>query len=227
MNEVQVQKPSKGMAVAGFVTSLVGMVGLVVCAPVGVVGLTISAIALARANKQPERYGGKRLAIAGLTMGIVAILLMVVAGPAILLLALDRVRTGTRKLYSSSQMRNIATALQSYANDYDAHLPPPDADWVGLLVYRAEVPAEFFVSPAAKDRSVVSYFYVPSDTITDSPTRVLLYEMPGLFRNGVLIGYHDGRVDFVPTDEAMQVISSLTLPDGTPWAPHLHPQPAP
>lgn len=76
-------EPTKtnSMAIAGFVTSVLGSFGLLALSSVGVVGLAVgllagitgivlSAIALKRIKKSPEKPKGRGLAIAGLILGI-------------------------------------------------------------------------------------------------------------------------------------------------------------
>ncbi len=80
---------------------------------------------------------------------------------------------------------------------------------------------EMLQSPLS-DNDGHSYYYVPSDSLTDDPTRVLLYTDPALYRGkGGRVGYHDNQSGWLDAPEFDDVLSSLTLPDGTPWAPHL------
>ncbi|WP_282779875.1 DUF4190 domain-containing protein [Phaeodactylibacter xiamenensis] len=61
-----------GLAIAGFVTGLVGIfiLGIIL----GTLGIVFSAIALSRIKKEPEVRTGKGLAIAGLVLGIISVL---------------------------------------------------------------------------------------------------------------------------------------------------------
>ena len=58
-----------GMALAGFILSLVGLGGL---------GIIFSAIGLSQINKNPQKYTGKGFAIAGLVLGILEFLFVVI-----------------------------------------------------------------------------------------------------------------------------------------------------
>lgn len=59
-------------ALTGFITSLVGLFLLPIL--FGIVGIVFSAIALSQIKRSPELYKGKGFAIAGLVIGIVAVL---------------------------------------------------------------------------------------------------------------------------------------------------------
>lgn len=76
-------------------------------------------------------------------------------------------------------------------------------------------------SPPSDD-SGASYHYVPSDLLTQDPSQVLIFSDPSLNGGqGGRVGYHDGHSEWLNKREFYRVISALTLPDGTPWAPHL------
>jgi hypothetical protein len=75
------ERRGNGMSVAGFVTGLIGAIfGLIpllfwIAFPLGILGAVFGAIGVRRAG-EPGR-GGKGLAIAGLILGVVAIVLAV------------------------------------------------------------------------------------------------------------------------------------------------------
>lgn len=60
-----------GLAIAGFVTGLVGLFvfGIIL----GALGVVFSSIALKRIKREPENRSGRGLAIAGLVLGIVSV----------------------------------------------------------------------------------------------------------------------------------------------------------
>ena len=63
-----------GMAVAGFVLGLVGL--LIFGLLFGLLAIIFSAIGLGKINKDPSRWRGKGLAVAGLVIGIIDILVL-------------------------------------------------------------------------------------------------------------------------------------------------------
>ena len=68
------EKKVNSLALAGFITSIVGLV--IAIGPI--VGIILSAIGLSKINKQPDIYKGKGYAIAGLIIGIVLVLGVIV-----------------------------------------------------------------------------------------------------------------------------------------------------
>ncbi len=79
------EKPRTGMAVTALV---LGIVGLTVCMPLGIVGLILGIIATVRAGREPQRYGGKGMAIAGICTGSASILWMFIAIPMLIAILL-------------------------------------------------------------------------------------------------------------------------------------------
>lgn len=74
--EKETGKKTNGFATAGFITGLLGLlIGLFAVAIlgmlIGVLGIIFSAIALKKIRNNPEKYKGKKLAKAGLIMGII------------------------------------------------------------------------------------------------------------------------------------------------------------
>jgi hypothetical protein len=65
------QTQMDGLAIAGFVTGLVGLFvfGIIL----GAIAVVFSAIALKRIKREPEKRSGRGLAIAGLVLGIVGV----------------------------------------------------------------------------------------------------------------------------------------------------------
>lgn len=77
------------------VTALVlGILGLFMCFPAGIVAIVLGIIALNRASTQPRRYGGRGMAIGGLVCGGVSVILIPVFALmiSILLPSLSRAR---------------------------------------------------------------------------------------------------------------------------------------
>ena len=68
-----------GMALTGFISSMLGVVlsffliGIVI----GIVATVFSAIGLGKINKEPTKWKGKGLAIAGLVLGIIEIVVSI------------------------------------------------------------------------------------------------------------------------------------------------------
>jgi hypothetical protein len=65
------EKRTNGMALAGFICSLVGL--FIFGVVLGVLGVIFSAIGLGKISKDPSKWKGKGMAIAGLIVGIIDI----------------------------------------------------------------------------------------------------------------------------------------------------------
>jgi len=79
------QPQNHPLAIIGFILSLISVsLGLCCCygLPFNLVGITLSAVGLSQIRRQPARYSGRGLALAGLILGIVSLLL----GAALLIL---------------------------------------------------------------------------------------------------------------------------------------------
>lgn len=213
---------SSGLALAGLLTSCAS---LVVCPLAGVVGVILSVVAWVKATKEPERFGGKGMAIAGVCVGVFATVIIPVVLIGIMLPAIGQARQVAEQLRSASNMRMIAQGLIIYEQMYDT-LPPADS-WPTALVREGLVTRDVFVSPGAIDTSVVSYHFVPYEKVTWYFDDVLLYEWPMHHEGGGNVCYSDNRVVFELEPRFSTIVQGITLPDGTPVQPHLNPLPAP
>jgi hypothetical protein len=88
-----------------------------------------------------------------------------------------------------------------------------------LLLDRGLVGPEQLTDPRGGGGQIV-YFYVPASSWTFEADRVLAYEHPDLIDGGGNVAFHDNSVRFITEPEFSAIISSLTLEDGTRWAPH-------
>lgn len=67
------QPKTEGFGIAGFLTSLIGIV--VAAIPLGIVSVIFGAISLGRISRQPERYKGKGFGITAIILGIIEIII--------------------------------------------------------------------------------------------------------------------------------------------------------
>ncbi|MEZ6243863.1 MAG: DUF4190 domain-containing protein [Phycisphaerales bacterium] len=211
-------RPLSGLAITAFVLSIVSLC----LSPLALVSLPLGIVGITKLNERSAQ-GGRGFAIAATCISAAGLLLSCVQ-IGIFLPALANARRAAIRLKDQTQMREIETAMMLYANENHDHLPGADEDWRRVLVdggYLTD--PEALESPASEPGQGESYYYVPSKLIMYDSTRVLLYTNPDLYDGeGGLIGYHDGHVEWVLNPTFEQIINSLTLPDGTPWAPHLH-----
>jgi hypothetical protein len=108
------------------VTSLVlGILGIIPCSIfAGIPAVITGHIALSRAKKSPQEYGGKGMATAGLIMGYLSIALGVLLLPASLLLpALAKAKARAQRVQCISNIKMIGLAARIYANDHGGRFP--------------------------------------------------------------------------------------------------------
>ena len=77
----QINKKSKGMAIAGLVLGIISVVPVLFCGgPIwAILGIIFSSVARHRITNKPDQYEGEGLAIAGLITSIVGLILNLVA----------------------------------------------------------------------------------------------------------------------------------------------------
>lgn len=188
---------SLALGVAGFCLGLLTGIPAIVCGHLG----------LARIRREPQRFGGKPLAIVGLVLGYVTTTLSVLLVVALLILALvpalAAARDGARQAQSASHMRQIGITALSYSNDWNGYLP---TSFEQLNDYMAEpydptsghVP-ELLLVPGAEDRSQPSYEFVITQPtrirdLADPSATVYIQEREDYWRRGRNILYADGHV---------------------------------
>lgn len=208
---------SSALAIAALVCGCIG----IFIPGVGIVAVILAIIALTRATMPP---GAKGLAIAGLCVGAVSIItsLMCIG---ILLPALGKARQSARQLKSSTHVRQIGIALQSYAM-VNKDWMPESADGLDRLVASGILAPEMLITPHAPDSSTTSYIYIPpSKPISNypSPERfVIAYENPLLVRGSVNILFLDGHVEPVSASQLNQMLAkqgSTPVPGSTDGSP--------
>ena len=226
-----------GWAVASLVSGILGF-----CLPVlgGLVAIVTGIIGLVR-TRDP-RVGGKGLAIAGISVGVVSI---VVNGctMSILLPSLNRAREQANRIKCASNMRQIGQALHMYAASNGGQFPP---DLPTLLAAPGlGVDSATFVCPSSHDTAApggtpaaqagnltkgghLSYVYVPGLTTRAPGNTVLLYEPltnPG--NDGINVLHVDASVRWVPRAQAQTTIQQAQAAASAGAAQQSGGQPAP
>lgn len=207
-----------GLAVTAMVLSLVGL-----CAtPLAIVGLILGIVALVKASKQPDTYGGKPMATAGIVLGGIGMLAGVfwlVMSAGILLPALGKARLNANQLKSGTQLRAIGSALHSYSQSYNQAFPEVGADITQRLV--SDAPAELFDSPFVDQGSpTVSYLYCAGQTNGLNASTILMFENPAINRVGINVLYQDGHVEFILAADIpakLADVKNVQTPEGQPF----------
>lgn len=190
-----------GLAIAALVCAIVGF-----CVPLaGLVGIVLGAIALAKTSRDPQTNGGKGMALAGVIVGVVALLLNLVMITAVLLPSLGKAREAARDIKSSVQLRQIGMGLHQYAMDNKDWMPETSDGWEGRLVPRYVGDAGVFVSPHTPQAAGSSYVYLPPSRLSDLPdpsSVIVAYERPEASPSDrVPVLFADGRVEMLSEAE--------------------------
>jgi prepilin-type processing-associated H-X9-DG protein len=186
-----------------------GIVGMLACPLVGIVGLVLGIVALTRTNREPNRYTGKGLAIGGIVTGGLAILLVPVM-IAILLPSLARARELAKRTVCSANMVGIGSALHIYAQD-DGMFPEAGADWQARLTSAGNATPMQFTCPSSTGLpGKSSYVYVPGYGTGSDPSQIILYEpIENHNGEGGNILYVDGHVSFVKSPAYEKAIGAV------------------
>jgi len=186
------QQPlSQGMATTSLVT---GLLSLLPCPIImSIVGLVTGIIALVRTGREPDRYGGRGMAIAGIVTSSVSIMLFPLL-ISIFLPSLSRARELSKRTVCAANMRGIAQAMYIYAQSEPNFAFPDDINKV--VTAGNATPRQFQCPSAPPGRQC--YYYVPGQTTNSAPNGVLLFEDPNnhLGEGGNVL-YQDGHVMFV------------------------------
>jgi hypothetical protein len=122
------EKPAKtGMAITSMVLGIIGAVGAIVVVgiPIGLIGLILGIIALVKANKHPQQYGGKGFAITGIVTGglggVLAVPMLLMF--AILMPSLGRARELSNRSYCAANLRGITQSMIVYSAENSDQYP--------------------------------------------------------------------------------------------------------
>ncbi len=115
----QPQPSSQGMAIGALICGILGIIG---CPLIGIVGIILGIIAVNRASAHPARYGGRGLAIAGICTGGASFITMALMGMMVIpLLAIAR--ESAKQTVCEANMRGLGQAMYIYAQDDPGTFP--------------------------------------------------------------------------------------------------------
>lgn len=194
-----------GMAVTSLVS---GVLSLTICPVVAaLVGVITGIVALVRANREPQKYGGNGMAVAGIVMsslGLVVIPLMI----SILLPSLSRARELSKRTVCAANMRGIGQALYIYAMDEPDGAFPDDITKVLNSGYTTR---QQFQCPSSMTPGQQCYYYVPGQTTNSDPSGVLLFEDPQIHGGeGGNVLYQDGHVQFIKFPQYQTIVDEYS-----------------
>ncbi len=174
------------------VTLVLGILGVAMCPLLGIIAVITGIIALTRVSREPHRYGGRGMAIAGLSCGAASMFTGVLL-IAILLPSLARARELSKRLVCASNMKAIGTTLMIYTNDH----PGQGIPTLDFLVELGEITEKGLICPSSGPERG-NYILLPMDP--SSPVAhdtVMLYEPKSNHGNeGGNFLFSDGHVSF-------------------------------
>lgn len=206
-----------GLALAALITACVGLL----IPLVGLVAIVLAIIALVTPSA-PGR--GKGMAIAGLVVGVFALVVNVALCAGIMLPALGKARQSARQIKGASQLMQIGTGLHMYASDNKEWFPETP-DGLSRLVAAGTISPDTLVSPRNTQGIEPSYFYLPPgqplNRIANPSGTVVLYENPVFVRGPINVLLLDGSVEFMTVQElnarlSRQGVSPVSDPSGAP-----------
>lgn len=205
---------TSGLAIASLIC---GVVGLCSGAIVGIVGVILGIVALGKIGREPQRLRGRGMAITGICTGSVGIVFTTAMLISILLPSLSRARELSKRTVCAANLRGIGQAMYIYAQNEPNGAFPDD---INKVISAGNATANQFTCPSAPP-TMASFYYVPGFMTDTDPGRILMYEDPmNHGGEGGNILYQDGHVQFMGSPRFEQTIGTITLSDGTPYAPH-------
>ncbi len=183
----------KSVAIASLAFGIVGLV-IVVCFPLGVVGLVLGIDALGKANREPARYGGRWLAVGGICTGGLSLLVgpLVTGGIVMTYLAVREARDTIGRFSCELDLMTIGHVMRTYAKDNDGQFPPDLEAVIGTAA------GQVSFEPDTKLSDLQSrYVYITAQATSDDPANVLVYEKRDCRGGGGHVLFVDGQVDFI------------------------------
>ncbi|MBN1492249.1 MAG: DUF4190 domain-containing protein [Phycisphaerae bacterium] len=198
-----------GLAIAAMVC---GIAGVITCIfPLGIVGLVLGIVALVKTGREPQVYGGRGMAIAGVCTGAISTLIIVpLLLVSILLPSFARARELSKRAVCNANLKGIGMAMAMYANE-NMEAFPPDLD---TLVAGGSISQGMLTCPSA---DAANYVYIRGLTTAAPPGTPLIYEpIENHHNDGANILFTDLHVEFIKPpklDEILAPYRNAELPE--------------
>jgi type IV pilus assembly protein PilA len=126
---------SKGLAVFSLVLGVISFLTFGLLGVGAVAGSIVAAVALRRVSRDPRKYGGRGLAIAGLVLNVTSLVMVVPIGiiAAIAIPNLLAARNAANEGSAISTMRRISEAESIYLDSHGQYGTLPDLAKAGLI----------------------------------------------------------------------------------------------
>jgi len=207
---------------------IVGVLSFVIPIAGGLAAILLGYAALDKMRK--GRAAGRRLAIAGISLGSVGLIVTFFA-LSMVMTPIGRSRELANRVKCASNLRQIGQACLLYANAHQGQCPARLED----LILTEDIGSEVFTCPSSNDTPApgpttqavaqslsagghLSYVYLGAGHPIDSnPDAVLAYEpLSNHAGTGMNVLYFDGHVTFLAAPQARQLLQTLNAsPPGT------------
>jgi prepilin-type processing-associated H-X9-DG protein len=201
-----------GLAVAALV---LGLLSLFSCPLIGIVAIILGIVALNRTSREPQRYGGRGMAIAGIACGGGSFITAVAVWgclSAVMLPSFSRARELSKRLVCAANLQSIGTNVQLYAGG----TTPPTPLKIDDLVKQGVITPPMLICPSNESGTANYVLVAPTDLPDPPPPRtVVMYEPKSNHADeGGNILFADGHVEFVKAPEYDRLIAGI--PTATP-----------
>lgn len=201
--------PPEGLSTQlAIVTLILGIVGLVMCPLLGIAAIITGIITISRTNREPRRYGGQGMAIAGLVCGCLSI----VVAPmciAILLPSLSRARELSKRLVCQSNMQMVASSTRIARHDGECM---KETNLIQCLIDKGHLTPKQTIC-ISTELTTTNYVVVPGAFNTDvtlDPRAVILYEpLENHNGEGGNVTFADGHTEFIKSPNYEALIKSI------------------
>jgi hypothetical protein len=114
-------KQEQGLAIVSLVLGICSFICFGLFA--GIPAIICGHIARGRAQREPARYGGAGLALAGLIMGYCSIIITFLILPALLLPALSRAKSRAQEINCMNNMKQLGLAFRTWGLEHNGEFP--------------------------------------------------------------------------------------------------------
>ncbi len=201
--------PGQGAAITSLVLSLVGITTSVL--PLGIAGGVVGLVALRRIRREPHRYGGRGMAMAGAIIGGVC-LLLTIAAVALMLIFWSALSGGftaiNHEVDCVDNLAQVARALLQYESEFGVYPESLDA-----LVADGRLTVNDVTCPAAAP-GATSYHYVPGYTSAAPGSPVIVFDDPNNHGSGGCVMQADGSVVWMDNPAFTALVNSVKAQAG-------------
>ncbi len=175
----------------------------------GIAAVVTGTIAFRKAGREPSLFGGRKRAVAAITIGCISTLSCSPLSCGVMLPALTRARQHAQHILSGNQMKEIVAALNKHAEAHGAY--PAEATNLESLLKPVPPAIDLrFLSAFGGTRpDQSSYLYIAPASRparADAP-RILLIENPVLSRRTINVVDTTGTVRLLTHEEAKSLLA--------------------